>query len=104
MKVMEMGNNNKIINTTFAGHPEALQYACKRLGGRFFDDDSSWDISVEFNMLPRIPIRLRFNDKDDEFPAQTSILFRQSTESYIDMESLAIGGAYGSYRGVQLAE
>jgi hypothetical protein len=45
-------------------------------------------------MLPRIPIRLRFNDKDDEFPAQSSILFRQSTESYIDMESLAIGGTY----------
>ncbi len=87
-------NNNKIINTTFAGNPKALQYACKRLGGRLFDDDSSWDLSVAFDMLPRVPIRLRFNDKDDEFPAQSAILFRQSAESYIDMESLAIGATY----------
>ena len=87
-------NNNKIIETTFAGNPEALQYACKRLGGRLLDDDPSWDLSVAFDMLPRIPIRLRFNDKDDEFPAQSSFLFRQSAESYIDMESLAIGGTY----------
>ena len=87
-------NNNKIINTTFAGNPEALQYACKRLGGRLLDDDPSWDLSVAFDMLPRIPIRLRFNDKDDEFPAQSSMLFRQSAESYIDMESLAIGATY----------
>jgi hypothetical protein len=87
-------NNNKIIDTTFSGNPKALQYACKRLRGRLLDNDPSWDISVAFDMLPRIPIRLRFNDKDDEFPAQSSILFRQSAESYIDMESLAIGVTY----------
>jgi hypothetical protein len=88
-------NNNKIIENKFARNPEALQYACKRLGGgRLLDDDSSWDLSVAFDMLPRIPIRLRFNYTDDEFPAQSSILFRQSTESYIDMESLAIGATY----------
>jgi len=86
-------NNNKIIETTFAGNPEALEYACKRLGGRLIDDPS-WDFSVAFDMLPRIPIRLRFNDRDDEFPAQSSILFRYSAESYIDMESLAIGATY----------
>jgi Domain of unknown function (DUF3786) len=87
-------NNNKIIETTFEGNPEALQYACNRLGGRLLDNDPSWDFSVAFDMLPRIPIRLRFNDKDDEFSAQSSILFRQSAESYIDMESLAIGTTY----------
>ena len=87
-------NTKKIIETTFAGNPEALRYASKRLGGRLLDDDPSWDLSLKFDMLPRIPIRLRFNDKDDEFPAQCSILFRQSAESYIDMESLAIGGTY----------
>ena len=87
-------NNNKIIETTFEGNPEALQYACNRLGGRLLDDDPSWDFSVAFDMLPRVPIRHRFNDKDDEFSAQSSILFRQSAESYIDMESLAIGATY----------
>ncbi len=87
-------NNNKMIETTFSERPEALQHARKRPGGRLLDDDPSWDLSLEFNMLPRIPVRLRFNDKDDEFPAQSSILFRQSAESYIDMESLAIGATY----------
>jgi len=87
-------NNNKIIETTFEGNPEALQYACSKLGGQLLDDDPSWDFSVAFNMFPRVPVRLRFNDKDDEFSAQSSILFRQSAESYIDMESLAIGATY----------
>jgi hypothetical protein len=87
-------NNNKIIESTFEGNLEALKYACNKIGGRLFDDGPSWDFSVAFDMLPRIPIRLRFNDKDDEFSAQSSILFRQSTESYIDMESLAIGATY----------
>jgi hypothetical protein len=86
-------NTNKVIETTFAGNPEALQYACKKLGGRLFNDPS-WDLSVAFDMLPRIPIRLRFNDRDDEFPPQCSILFQHSAESYIDMESLAIGATY----------
>jgi len=87
-------NITKVLERTFSENTVALEHACKRLGGRFFDGDSSWDFSATFDMLPRIPIRLRFNDKDDEFPVQTSILFRQSTASYIDMESLAIGGTY----------
>ncbi|UCD33568.1 MAG: DUF3786 domain-containing protein [Desulfobacterales bacterium] len=89
-----ISNNNKIIDTKFAGNPKALQQACIRFGGQLLDDDPSWDLSAAFDMLPRIPIRLRFNDKDDEFPAQSSILFRQSAESYIDMESLAMGATY----------
>jgi dienelactone hydrolase len=47
-----------------------------------------------FEMLPRVPVFFRFNDRDDLFPAQTSILFRQSAEKHIDMECLAIGGTY----------
>jgi hypothetical protein len=89
-----ISNTNKIIGTTFSGNPEALQQACIRFGGQLLNDDPAWDLSVAFDMLPRIPIRLRFNDKDDEFPAQCSILFRKSAESYIDMESLAIGATY----------
>ena len=81
-------NNNKMIETTFEGNPEALQYTCSKLGGQLLDDDPSWDFSVAFNMFPRVPVRFRFNDKDDEFSAQSSILFRQSAEFYIDMESL----------------
>jgi hypothetical protein len=33
-----------------------------------------------------------FNDKDDEFPAQCSVLFEKRAENYLDMECLAMLG------------
>jgi len=54
----------------------------------------AFDVACMFQMLPRLPVFFRFNDRDDMFPAQTSILFRQSAEQHIDMECLAIGGTY----------
>ena len=86
-------NTNKIIETTFAGRTGVLKAACLRMGGTFADAPA-FDVAVMFNMLPRIPVFFRFNDRDDLFPAQSSILFRQSAEKHIDMECLAIGGTY----------
>ena len=86
-------NTNKIIETTFAGKLSALETACRNAGGRL-GQDTSFDLAVTFNFLPRIPVYLRFNDRDDEFPAQSSILFRRSAEKYLDMECLAIGGTF----------
>ena len=87
-------NTNKIIETAFADNMSALQTAAVNLEGTFFDDGSSYDISIKFNFLPKIPVLLRFNERDKEFPAQCSILFRQSAEKYLDMECLAIGGTF----------
>jgi hypothetical protein len=84
-------NTNKVVETTFAGKLAALEDACRRIGGRFAKEPS-YDLAVVFNLLPRIPVYLRFNDRDDEFSAQSSVLFRQSAEYYLDMECLAIGG------------
>ena len=86
-------NTNKIIETTFAGRTDALKAACLRMGGTFVQAPA-FDVAVMFEMLPRIPVFFRFNDRDDLFPAQSSILFRQSAEKHIDMECLAIGGTY----------
>jgi hypothetical protein len=86
-------NTNKIIETTFAGDLAALTVACRRAGGRFVEA-ASFDVAVIFDLLPRIPVYFRFNDRDEEFPAQSSILFRRSAESYLDMECLAIGGTF----------
>ncbi len=33
-----------------------------------------------------------FNDADDEFPAQSSVLFQRRAEKYLDPECLAIAG------------
>ena len=85
-------NTNKIIETSFAGKLAALDDACRRIGGRLVEEPS-FDLAVTFDLLPRIPVYFRFNDRDDEFPAQSSMLFRQSAEYYLDMECLAVGGA-----------
>lgn len=87
-------NTNKTIETEFAGKIEALKSTGEALNGVRYDDGSTYDLSMKFDCLPRIPVLLRFNDRDDEFPAQCSILFRQSAEKYLDMESLAIGGTF----------
>jgi len=42
--------------------------------------------------LPRVPVILLFNDADDEFPAQSSVLFEQRAEKYLDPECLAMAG------------
>ncbi|MBL0715531.1 MAG: DUF3786 domain-containing protein [Desulfosarcina sp.] len=87
-------NTNKIIETSFSDNQFALENACRGLGGVRFDDGASHDLSMMFDFLPRIPVLLRFNDRDDEFPAQCTILFRQSAEAYLDMECMAIAGTF----------
>jgi len=86
-------NTNKIIETTFAGQIDLLTSACREMGGSAIEA-RAFDVAFMFEMLPRVPVLFRFNDRDDMFPAQTSILFRQSAEKHIDMECLAIGGTY----------
>ncbi len=86
-------NTNKIIETTFAGKLSLLEAACQNAGGRIVETPS-FDLAATFDFLPRIPVYFRFNDRDDEFPAQSSILFRQSAETYLDMECLSIGGTF----------
>jgi len=85
-------NTQKIIETSFAGNPAGLVAACQLLGGQPFEDGSSYDISQTFDFLPRIPVLLRFNDRDSEFPAQCAIMFPASAETFLDMECMAIGG------------
>ena len=84
-------NTNKVIETTFAGKLAALDDVCRRIGGRLVEEPS-FELAVAFDLLPRIPVYFRFNDRDDEFSAQSSVLFRQSAEYYLDMECLAVGG------------
>jgi len=84
---------SKVFETTFAGRVDALKAACAKMDAKFVDEPA-FDVACLFDMLPRIPVFFRFNDRDDTFPSQTSILFRQSAEKHIDMECLAIGGTY----------
>ena len=47
---------------------------------------------MKLEALPRVPILLIFNDRDDDFPAQCSLLFEGRAGKYLDMECLAIAG------------
>ncbi len=87
-------NINKIIETSFAGKAENLETAALSIGGTPFDEGSSFDVSMRFPALPRIPFLLRFNDREDQFPAQCSLLFRQSAGAFLDLKALGVAGTF----------
>lgn len=76
----------------FAGRLTELEKACKALGGLAPDIELTYDLSMQFNALPRIPVLLLYNDTDDEFPAHCSMLFKRGSDKFLDAESLAILG------------
>ena len=76
----------------FAGRVTALENACKALGGVTPDIELTYDLSMQFNPLPKIPVLLLYNDADDEFSAHCSLLFQRRADKYLDAESLAILG------------
>lgn len=82
-------NTGKIMTTTFSGYMDKLKSRCLSLGGTFVDTES-YDISVSFHALPRVPIILNFNDQDERMPATAGILFHDDAEVYLDQESLII--------------
>ena len=55
-------------------------------------DQYSYDLAMQFDALPKVSVLLLFNDKDAEFPAQSSVLFEKRAEKYLDMECLAMVG------------
>lgn len=77
----------------FSGRAAALAEAGERLGGQLHDAGMSYDVSMAFEVLPRISLLLLFNDADDDFPAQCSVLFHKHSENYLDPESLLIASA-----------
>ena len=80
------------ISKMYSGRLSALESACKKIGGYLPADTLSYDISFQFDALPRVPLLLLFNDQDTEFPAQCSVLFERRTEKYLDMECVAMLG------------
>jgi len=76
----------------FSGRLDELQASCDMLGGYQPFIKLSYELSVQFNPLPKVPLLLLYNDADDEFPAHCSILFERRAEKYLDAECLAILG------------
>jgi Domain of unknown function (DUF3786) len=88
----------KPLGAHFSGRLAELEKSSKTLEGFAPDLRLTYDLCVQFNALPRVPILLLFNDADDEFPAHCSILFKQGSDNFLDAESLAILGGILSGR------
>jgi len=82
----------KPIAETYSGRVAELEASGKKMGGYRPDTEFPYDICLQFDALPKVPLLLLFNDQDDEFPAQCGVLFEKRTEKFIDMECLAMVG------------
>lgn len=89
-----VSNTERALVKYFSRRLEPLQQACVHLGGRPETLELSYQVVVRFEALPHIPILLLFNDEDEEFPAQGTLLFQKKAAGYLDMECLAILGWY----------
>ena len=87
-------NTNHLIASTFAGRLEALEAACRGLCGEPGMNAMSTDLFMRFQALPGVPQYLSFNDRDDDFPAQSYLLFQRSAENYLNLKSLFVLGTY----------
>ncbi|TKB07978.1 DUF3786 domain-containing protein [Desulforhopalus sp. IMCC35007] len=81
----------RLLECTFSGRVEELRQRCHNIGGEI-QDSEVYDLSCLFYALPRIPLLLNYNDRDELFPANCSILFHLSAARYLDMECLSMTG------------
>ncbi len=86
-------DTERALAKAFAGRLKELRRVCVALGGVEDTLDLAYDCIYQFRALPRVELLLLFNDGDDEFPAQGSVLFWAQAEQYLDPESLAMTSA-----------
>ncbi len=82
----------------YRGRCDELAHACEELGGSQPGNDMPYDLAYEIKILPRISLLVLFNDQDDEFDAQCTVLFHKHAEFYLDPESLVMTGSLLAHR------
>ncbi len=82
----------------FSGSADLLREAGAAIGGYPAELDVSYDVVMQFDALPRIPMTMLFNDADEEFGATCSVLFQRRTEQHLDAECIAMLGWQLFYR------
>ena len=85
-------NVEENIAKNFAGRLDSLHKASEKLPGYLPATGLSYDFIRVFSALPRVEAMLLFNDMDEEFPAESKVLFPRVAEKYLDMECLAMIG------------
>ena len=93
------------IAESFSARLADLARACRIIGGYPPKEQYPYDLCMQFDALSKVPLLLLFNDKDEEFQAQCSVLFEKRVEKFLDMECLAmVGMLFGEYLKRGLAE
>jgi len=70
----------------FADRPADLVEAAGRIGAREVLGPA--DVTVELCPLPRVPVRIQFWARDDEFDAHVTILFDASIEQQLALDAI----------------
>jgi hypothetical protein len=87
-----MNAAEKRISQHFTGRPAELEERCRRLGGKPFSTAASYHLTYELPALPRVPIYLFFNDRDEEFAASCNLLFQKNASQFLDAECISMVG------------
>ena len=87
-----VNNSERAIARNFSGRLEQLRKAAGRLEAVPPALELSYQFTGQIQALPQIPLLLLFNDEDEDFPAQCTLLFQRRAEKFLDMECLAIIG------------
>ena len=85
-------NVDQVLIRRFADDVAGLRSAAESLGGIPPELAVQYDVAVQIQALPRIPVVLLFNGADEEFPADCSVLFQRQVEDYLDAECIAMLG------------
>lgn len=83
-----------VISKRYSGSLSRLKTAVKAIGGKSPKTEYPYDLSAILTALPRLPILFLFNDADEQFPAQSSILYERRAERFLDAECRVMAGWY----------
>jgi hypothetical protein len=82
----------RAIGAYFSGRLNDLKKATVALGGYVPALEVKYDLAIQFDALPKIPLIMLYNDADEEFSAKCSVLFESRAEKYLDAECIAMIG------------
>jgi len=82
----------RAIGSYFSGRLNYLKKASDTLSGYPPALEVKYDLVIQFDALPKVPVIMLYNDADEEFSAKCSVLFESRAEKYLDAECIAMIG------------
>ncbi len=89
-----ISDTKQVIIKHFSGKLDKLFAASEELGGFQHKADMPYDLAMQFDVLPRVSLLLLYNDRDEEFSANCTVLFQKHAEFYLDPESLVMTSGF----------